>query len=81
MLSDAVGISEDQIDLLFFDTNEADPTVLYEALSTGVLLKNSDPDMLGDRIDALSRYFLQNEAMIERAKRLKKERLEDFYEN
>ena len=80
-LSDTAGIPEDQVDLLFFDMNEADPMVLYEALSTGVLLKNNNPDLLGDRIDALSRYFLQNDVMIERAKRLRQERLEDFCGN
>ncbi len=77
-LRDALGIPEEKIDLLFFDMSEAEPMILYEAISTGVLLKNSDPDMLGDCIDALSRYFLQNEAMIERARQLRNERLEDF---
>ena len=80
-LSDTVGIPEDQVDLLFFDMNEADPMVLHDALSTGVLLKNNNPDLLGDRIDALSRYFLQNDVMIERAKRLRQERLENFCGN
>lgn len=80
-LSDTAGIPEDQVDLLFFDMNEADPMVLHDALSTGVLLKNNNPDLLGDRIDALSRYFLQNDVMIERAKRLRQERLEDFCGN
>ncbi|MDZ7696912.1 MAG: nucleotidyltransferase domain-containing protein [Deltaproteobacteria bacterium] len=77
-LSDTLGIQEDKIDLLFFNMDEADPMVLYEAVSTGILLKNIDPDMLGDSIDALSRYFLENDVIIERAAQLRNERLEDF---
>jgi predicted nucleotidyltransferase len=77
-LSDTLGIQEDKIDLLFFNMDEADPMVLYEAVSTGILLKNRDPDMLGDSIDALSRYFLENDVIIERAAQLRNERLEDF---
>ncbi len=77
-LSQALGVSENRIDLLFFTMEEADPKVLYNALTEGVLLKNSSPDKLGNSIDALSRYFLENEPMIARAKRLRKERLETF---
>ena len=80
-LSKALGISEDRIDLLFFDIDEADPMVLYDAVNQGVLLKNSDPNMLADSIDALSRYFLENEPMIERARRLRRDRVEDFCAN
>lgn len=77
-VSDALGIPEDKVDLLFFDMDEADPMVLYQAVSNGILLKNRDPDMLGDSIDALSRYFLENDVIIERAAQLRNERLEDF---
>jgi predicted nucleotidyltransferase len=77
-VSDALGIPEEKVDLLFFNMDEADPMVLNEALSTGILLKNSDPDMLGDSIEALSRYFLENDVIIERAAQLRNDRLEDF---
>lgn len=80
-VSGALGIPEDKVDLLFFNMDEADPMVLYEALSTGILLKNSDPDILGDSIDALSRYFLENDVIIERAAQLRNDRLEDFLAN
>ncbi|MDZ7700093.1 MAG: nucleotidyltransferase domain-containing protein [Deltaproteobacteria bacterium] len=80
-LSDTLGIPEDKVDLLFFDMDEADPMVVYEALSTGILLKNSNPDMLSDNIDALSQYFLENDVMIERARQLRNDRLEEFCAN
>lgn len=80
-VSDALGIPEEKVDLLFFNMDEADPMVLNEALSTGILLKNSDPDMLGDSIEALSRYFLENDVIIERAAQLRNDRLEDFCEH
>lgn len=80
-LNKALGVSEDRIDLLFFDIDEADPMVLYDAVKRGVLLKNSDPNMLADSIDALSRYFLENEPMIERARHLRRDRVEDFCAN
>jgi len=41
-------------------------------------LKNSDSNILGDRIDALSRYFLENEPMIMQAKHLRQDRVEAF---
>ena len=77
-LSKALGISEDSIDLLFLNLDEAEPAVLYNAINRGILLKNIDTDILGDRIDALSRHFLENEPMILRAKRLRRDRLEAF---
>lgn len=77
-LAEALSIFEDQVDVLIFDLEQADPAVLFRAISEGILLKNEDPDLLGDKIDALSRYFLENEPMIRRAKRLRKERLEAF---
>ena len=36
------GISEDRIDLLFLNLDDADPVILYNAINRGVLLKNSD---------------------------------------
>ena len=80
-LSKALRISEGHVDILFFDLEEADPTVLFRAVNQGILLENKDPDALGDKIDALSRYFLENEPMLRRAKRLRLERLEAFCAN
>ncbi len=77
-LSKALGIAEDRIDLLFFSLEETDPRILYQAINKGILVKNDDPDMLADRLDNLSRYFLENESMIQRAKRLRRERLESL---
>ncbi|MBT3224789.1 MAG: nucleotidyltransferase domain-containing protein [Deltaproteobacteria bacterium] len=66
-LAKTLGISEDRIDLLLFDLGEADPIILYNAINRGVLLKNSDSNILGDMIDALSGYFLENEPIIMQA--------------
>jgi len=77
-LGKALGIPEDKIDLLLFNLNEAEPRILYNAVNHGVLLKNTSPDILGNSIDALSRHFMENEPMIERAKRLRNDRLEAF---
>jgi len=77
-ISTAVQIKPDLIDLLSFDLNLADPEVLYRAITTGVLLKNKSPQFLSDKIEALSRYFLENEYLIQEEKRLQKERLEAF---
>ena len=77
-LSKTLRIREKHIDLLFFDLEAADPTVLYRAVNEGILLKNKDPLLLDDRIDALSRYFLENEPLFRNAKQLRRERLEGF---
>jgi len=79
-LSQGLGISEDCIDLLFFDLKEADPTVLTRAVNYGIILKNDDPEYLSDTIDKFSRYLLENDTMIIRGKRLRQERLEVFCE-
>ena len=79
-LSQVLNISEDYIDLLFFDTEEADLAVLTRAVNNGILLKNNDPEYLSDTIDNVSRYLMDNEAMIIRGKRLRQERLEVFCE-
>ena len=77
-LAKTLGISEDRIDLLFLNLDEANPVILYNAINRGVLLKNSDSNILGDRIDDLSRYFLENEPMIMQAKHLRQDRMEAF---
>jgi predicted nucleotidyltransferase len=72
-------ISPDQIDILLFDLQLADPQILYRAVDQGILLKNEDYKLLTDKIEALSLYFLENEFLIRQAKQLEKERLEAFY--
>jgi uncharacterized protein YutE (UPF0331/DUF86 family)/predicted nucleotidyltransferase len=77
-IAEDLGIHEDTIDLLFFDLDEADPEVLYQAVTQGILLKEEDTELLTDRIEALSQYYLVNEHLIFCAKRLRKEMIEDF---
>ena len=60
-------------DILFFDLQEADPHVLCDAVNKGILLKDESPELLTDRIESLSRYFLENEFLIREARRLRKE--------
>lgn len=50
-LAEALGISEQRLDLLFLDLEEAEPAVLCRGVNEGILLKNADPGFLGDRIE------------------------------
>lgn len=77
-LSRLTGLKADKIDVVIFDQEEVDPDILQTAINHGMLLKNIDQRVLSDRIDDLSQYYLKNEPMIFRAKRLEKERLEAF---
>lgn len=77
-LCDLTGFPVDKIDVVFFDQEEVAPNILKNAINHGILLKNIAPELLSDRIEALSRYFLRNEPTILNAKRLEKERLEAF---
>jgi predicted nucleotidyltransferase len=77
-LSEASGLPEDKIDLLFFDLREANPRVLIKAVNSGVLIKNSNPALLSGRIEEISMYFLENEPVLQRAEILKQESLEAF---
>ena len=79
-LSNLLGISKRKIDLLSLDLDEADPHVLSEAINHGILLKNVDADLLGDRIEMISEYLMFNEPIIQRASRLRREMLEEFCE-
>jgi len=79
-LSSHLNLPEDHIDLLFFDYHEADVSILTRAVNEGILIKNDDPEFLSDRIDEFSRYLLENEAMMIRGLRLRRERLEEFSE-
>ena len=77
-LSKLTGLTADKIDVVFFDQEEVAPNILKNAINHGILLKNINPELLSDRIEELSRYFLRNEPTILNAKRLEKERLEAF---
>ncbi len=79
-LSKLTGFMVDKIDIVFFDQEEVEPNILRNAVNHGILLKNVDPELLSERIEELSRYFLRNEHTIQNAKRLEKERLEAFCE-
>jgi len=77
-ISDATGLPTDSLDILVFDLEMADPRVLYHAVSEGILIKNECPNLLGDKIEDLSRYFLENETIIQRAGRLNRELIEEI---
>ena len=79
-LSKSLKIPEACVDLLFFDSNEADPSILTRAVNRGILLINHDPEYLSNMIDNVSRDLLENEAMIILARRLRRERTEVFGE-
>jgi len=71
-------INADKVDVIFFDVAMIDPEVLYEAVNHGILLKNNSPELLTDKIEELSMYFLENEFLLREAKRLRHERIEEF---
>lgn len=77
-ISEDLELKPDLIDLLEFNLDFADPEVLYRAVSTGILLKNESPELLSDKIEALSRYFMENEFLIQEEKRLLNEMREAF---
>jgi predicted nucleotidyltransferase len=79
-LSKSLKIPEACVDLLFFDLEEADLSILTRAVNRGILLINHDPEYLGNMIDSVSRYLLENETMMIRARRLRQERMEVFGE-
>jgi len=79
-LSNSLKIPEARIDLLFLDLEEADPSILTRAVNRGILIINHDPEYLSNMIDRVSRYLLENETMMIRARRLRQERMEVFGE-
>jgi predicted nucleotidyltransferase len=79
-LSKSLKIPEGCVDLLFFDLEEADSSILTRAVNRGILLINRDPEYLSNMIDNISRYLLENETMRIRARRLRQERMEAFGE-
>ena len=80
-ISDALNLPADMLDILLFDLTTADPRVLYAAVTNGILLKNASPDLLGDRIESISLYFLENEPVIRRAERLNREMIKEICGN
>ncbi len=77
-LAKSLKIPEACVDLLFFDLEEVDPSILIRAVNRGILLINHDPEYLSNMIDNISKYLLENETMIIRARRLRQERMEVF---
>lgn len=77
-IGQAQDINADKVDIVFFDLDMVDPEVLFEAVKHGILLKNRLPELLTDKIEELSTYFLQNESLIKETKRLRRERIEEF---
>ncbi len=77
-LIETLKLPEEKLDVLLFDLKYADPEVLYSAVNTGILLKDEDTDFLTDRIEELSRYFLENEYLIRQAEQLRQEMLDEF---
>ncbi len=80
-LSNVTRFKPDRIDIVVFDLEEVEPSILQKAVNQGILLKNNNPDFLSTRIGELSNYFLKNEPMIFRAELLKKERMDAFCES
>ncbi len=66
-------LNADKVDVVFFDLDRVDPEVLYEAVKHGILLKNNSPELLTDKIEELSNYFLENESLIKQANKLRHE--------
>ncbi|MEA3416777.1 MAG: nucleotidyltransferase domain-containing protein [Thermodesulfobacteriota bacterium] len=77
-ISEALTLPEEKIDILFFDLQEADPDILCKAVNNGVLLKNESPELLGESIENLSFYLIQNEFIIARARQLRHEQVDVF---
>ncbi|MCF8104867.1 MAG: nucleotidyltransferase domain-containing protein [Desulfohalobiaceae bacterium] len=80
-LTQELSLPEEQIDLVFFELDVVDPRVLHSAVNNGIIIKNLNPELLSERIDQLSLYFLINESYIKRAKALVDEQLEEFCAN
>jgi predicted nucleotidyltransferase len=77
-IGQSLNINADKVDVVFFDLEKVDPDVLYEAVNHGIQLKNNSPGLLTDKIEELSNYFLENEALIKETKLLRRERIEEF---
>jgi len=80
-ISESLGVDADRVDILLFDLRQADPKLLYRAVTEGILFKNELPDLLTDKIEALSRYLVEHEYLINEAKRLWIELIEEFSAN
>ena len=75
-LAEKLNISSDFIDMILLDLEKIDPLVLGEALKTGRLIKNKNPDYLSDKLDEVSSFFLMNEAVLSRRQKLLREQIE-----
>jgi len=75
-LSEKLNISSDFIDAILLDLEKTDPLVLGEALKTGRLIKNQNPDYLSDKLEEISSFFLINEAVLYRRQVLLREQLD-----
>ena len=58
-LSKSLKIPEACVDLLFFDLEEADLSILTRAVNRGILLINHDPEYLGNMIDNISTILIK----------------------
>jgi len=74
-----MGMSMEKVDIIFFDLQFANPDILYKAVNNGILLKNESPSFLAKKIEELSNCFLANEFLIQDARQLSRQRLEEFY--
>jgi predicted nucleotidyltransferase len=61
LLSETLNIQSDKIDLIPFDLTKVSPLILYRAIDEGILIKDTKSALLGDQIEALSQFFLENE--------------------
>ena len=75
-LAEKLSISSDFIDAILLDLEKTDPLILGEALKTGRLIKNQNPDYLSDKLEEVSSFFLINEAVLYRRQVLLREQLE-----
>lgn len=80
-VAESLDVEADRVDILLFDLQQADPEVLYRAVEEGILLINELPDLLTDKIEALSRYLVEHEFLMNEARRLRNELIEEFARN
>ncbi|MBF0118769.1 MAG: nucleotidyltransferase domain-containing protein [Desulfobacterales bacterium] len=76
-LARSLNISSNKIDILNFDLREANPIVLIKAVK-GRLIKNVDDELLTDKLEELSCFFLMNEPILYYRKELLRELLYEY---
>ena len=77
-VAEVLNMSADDVDVLIFDLKLADPEVLCQAVTSGVLLKNYTPEALMYCIEELSTYFMANDYLLLEGKRLQQEIVEEY---